>query len=244
MDDINPYGSAGMTELLGETLRPGGFSLTDIGVEFSGLIPEVAVLDLGCGCGATVNYLRTKFRMTAVGIDRSEAMLRTATDKYGAAGFLQGDAEALPYASESFEGVFAECTLSLMSHPDMVLQQVHRVLKQNGWFIISDIYAKNSDAVVELNRYPVGGCMRGLHNLEQLKEQLGQAGFDVEFTHDYSQYLTELLVKIIFTYGSLCEFWQTVAGACTEGDDYYHTIKHCKPGYFLLIAKKRTNTSG
>jgi ubiquinone/menaquinone biosynthesis C-methylase UbiE len=247
MDDkkaCHPYESAGMTALMGETLRPGGFSLTDIGALYCGLSPEAPVLDLGCGRGATVNHLITKYGIPAVGIDSSADMIRAAKDKYPAVGFFHGEGEQLPFDNESFEGVFAECTLSLMKNRDAVLSQVHRVLKENGWFIISDIYARHPDAVSELGRYPEGGCMCGLHDLEQLLKRLEQAGFLALLTQDYSQYLSELLVKIVFSYGSLREFWQAEAGERAMEDDYYHVIKRCKPGYFLMIARKREKAYG
>ena len=69
-----------------------------------------------------------------------------------------------------FNGVFAECTLSLMDDLNLVIEEVSRVLKKDGWFVITDVYAKNPQFTDKLNALSVNSCMRGLHNLELLKK--------------------------------------------------------------------------
>ena len=239
METHNLYESSCMKEIMGETLRPGGFSLTDIGVQYCNLEPGDTVLDLGCGLGATVNYLHKKYRITAVGIDPSEKMIEAAKGNYGYPSFFLGKGEQLPFDEESFNGVLAECSLSLMDNLDIVIKQVYRVLKENGWFVITDVYAKNPEAVGKLINYPINSCMRGMHDLAQLRNRLEQAGFFIVNWEDHSQYLREMFVKIGFSYGSMCEFWNAATEECISGDEFYKTIKQCKPGYFLMIAKKK-----
>ena len=57
MECCNAYESESMAELTGETLRPGGFRLTEKALRFCNITEANSVLDLGCGLGATVNYL-------------------------------------------------------------------------------------------------------------------------------------------------------------------------------------------
>ncbi|MEA4926545.1 MAG: methyltransferase domain-containing protein [Syntrophomonadaceae bacterium] len=238
METHNAYESPCMQEIMGETLRPGGFSLTDAGVQYCRITSGDTVLDLGCGRGATVNYLRTKYHLTAVGIDPSAKLIEAAQDNYGYAGFFLGQGEALPFEDASFNCVLAECTLSLTDSPDAVINQVYRVLKENGWFVVSDVYARNPKALINLSPNSVNSCMRGMHDLGQLKKRLEQAGFIIISSEDYSQYLKELMVKIGFSYGSMGEFWNAAAAECGSGDEFHKTIKKCKPGYFLMVAKK------
>lgn len=235
----NAYESGCMTEIMGETLRPGGFSLTDIGVQHCGISPGDTVLDLGCGRGATVNYLYEKYRITAVGIDPSEKMIKAAKSNYGYADFFLGKGEQLPFEDASFDCVLAECTLSLMDDLDSVIKQVYRVLKGNGWFVITDVYAKNPEALNQLGSYSIDSCMRSMHDLGQLSNRLEQTGFFTVYWEDYSRYLKELFVKIVFSYGSMCQFWNAATEKCINGGEFYRAIKQCKPGYFLMIAKKK-----
>ncbi len=239
MGTCNAYESGCMKNIMGETLRPGGFNLTEIAAKYCEISAADAVLDLGCGRGATVNYLHEKHGITAVGLDPSEKLIEEARSGFPYAEFVFGTGECLPFENERFDCVFAECTLSLMDSLEEVLKQVHRVVKDNGWFVITDVYAKDPQAVNGLDDFSIRSCMRGLHDLEKLESRLERAGFDVDFCEDYSRFLKELVVKIGFSYGSMSEFWNITAENCIDGSEFYEKLKRCKPGYFLLIARKR-----
>lgn len=165
-------------------------------------------------------------------------MIEEAVKSYGVNAFIRAKGEELPFEDKSFDCVFAECTLSLMD-VDAALEQVCRVLKENGFFVISDVYAKYPDALDELKSFSFNSCMKNLHDLEKLKSKLEKSGFSIAYEEECSHFLIELIVKIGFTYGSMCEFWNTVTGNCVSGEDFNIALKRCKPGYFLLIARKR-----
>ncbi len=238
MGCCNAYESSSMQNLLGETLRPGGFKLTEIAVKYCGISALDTVLDLGCGRGATLRYLRENHGISAVGVDPSEKLLADARSVLPEAEFVFGRGEALPFEDGIFDCVFAECTLSLMDNIDEVLRQTYRVLKKNGWFVVNDVYAKNPQALPELQSCAIRSCMRGMHELPKLEEKLRKAGFSMLLTEDYSELLKELMVKIGFSYGSMSEFWSVSSENCLDGSDFSLKLKQCKPGYFLLIARK------
>jgi ubiquinone/menaquinone biosynthesis C-methylase UbiE len=204
---------------MGDTLRPGGFKLTDRGVQLCSLSSGDTILDLGCGRGATVNYLKKKHRIAAVGIDSSEVMIADAKEHFGDDRFFVGNAEQLPFQDESYDSVFAECTLSLMESMDSVIKQSYRVLKQNGWFVITDVYARKPEEVAKLGNYSAKSCMRGIHDLNKLRTKLEQTGFNIVYLEDFSQYLKELVVKIGFSYGSMNEFWKAATEKCDSKID-------------------------
>lgn len=243
MQCCNAYESESMANALGVTLRPGGFRLTETGVQYCKISADDKVLDLGCGRGATVNYLYEKHGIRAVGIDSSEKLLNEARKQYGFAEFYLGKGENLPFERESFSCVFAECTLSLMDS-DSALKEVSKVLKADGWFIITDVYAKNPNSVSELNKFTMNSCMRGLHSLPLLTEKLMQNGFKIALLEDCSHYLKELFVQITFSYGSMNAFWNAASHNCINGCNFQATLKKCRPGYFLLIARKAGTSHG
>lgn len=234
----NAYESDSMMNIMEGTLRPGGFKLTEIGVQFCKISSEDAVLDLGCGRGATVNYLFAKHHIKTVGIDPSVKLIEAAKKEYNHADFFLGSGENLPFSDNSFNCIFAECTLSLMDDLDSTIKQVYRVLKENGWFVITDVYAKSPDAVNKLNDFAFNSCMRGLHNLPDLEEKLKSLGFRIKLSEDYSHLLKELLVKIGFSYGSMGAFWNVASQDCIDGCKFQEALKLCKPGYFMMVARK------
>ena len=117
-------------------------------------------------------------------------------------------------------------------------------LKDNGWFIVTDVYARNPDAVSGLNEFSIDTCMRGLHNLPLLEEKLEQSGFGIALAEDCSRFLKELLVKITFSYGSMNAFWNITSHGCMDGCGFHEALKKCRPGYFILIARKVETTHG
>lgn len=240
MPTCNLYESSCMQEATGDTLRPGGFKLTEKALNFCGLNEQTRVLDLGCGMGATVAYLFQNHGINVVGLDPSSKLLNIAKVKNPFATFVTGSGDSLPFENKSFECVLAECTLSLMHDLHVTLNEIHRVLEKDGWFVIHDVYAKNPEFLSNMNHFSMTSCMRGMHDLASLKEALETIGFEVMLLEDCSQLLKELMVKIIFSHGSMGAFWgKTIEGealqTCCSFED---NIKQCKPGYFMLIAKK------
>lgn len=240
------YESEVMREALGDTLRPGGFTLTEKAVHFCSLTSKDRILDLGCGRGATVRYLREQHGICAVGVDPSEKLIAEARECYPGAEFILGKGEGLPFAAESFACVLAECTLSLMD-VERAVAQVHRVLKDKGWFVITDVYARNPDRTGSLQDLSAEGGMRELYGLPLLSKKLEEAGFAIALTEDWSNLLKELFVKITFSYGSMDAFWGM--SSCDfrggmEGCRLQTALKACRPGYFLIICRKVGSACG
>jgi len=233
-----------MKEVLGETLRPGGFMLTEKSIRFCRLKPEDAVLDLGCGMGATVGYLYESHGIKAAGIDPSEKLITLARGKYRFGDFVQGTGENIPFADSSFNAVFAECTLSLMEDLDAALKEAFRVLKKGGWLVISDVYAKNPGHLKELKEISFRSCMRGLHDPAHLENLLIKLGFRIMLWEDCSNLLKSLMTEIVFRYGSMGAFWSKATGNCDEACRFQELLKACKPGYFLMIARKGDAENG
>ena len=242
---MNAYESCCMQEITGETLRPGGFALTQKAINFCKLTREHNVLDLGCGRGASIEYLHKEYQIRAVGIDASKQLLQTAKAKNPYAQIIFAKADALPFFGGSFQAVFAECTLSLMDNLGEVLNEAYRVLRLNGWFIISDVYAKNPKALHKLKNFSLNSCLRGLHDLTLLQEELEKRGFEVLLLEDYSHFLKELMVKIIFSHGSMNSFWgKTMVEPNQLCCSFEENLRECKPGYFMVIARKRGDKNG
>jgi ubiquinone/menaquinone biosynthesis C-methylase UbiE len=86
------------------------------------------ILDIGCGIGS----LEERFTdYDIVGIDISEAMVRTARQR-APAPFLVGDARTLPVRTGAVDAVVFVATLEFISEIDAVLKEATRVLRSGG----------------------------------------------------------------------------------------------------------------
>lgn len=232
------YEGTALRQVTGPSIRPGGFSLTDRAIEFCALAPGSKILDVGCGTGATVEYLIDQYHFNAMGIDPSEVLLQNGRQRRPGLPLFQAVGECLPFSDGELDGVFAECTLSLMDNLEQALGECRRVLKAGGYLVASDIYARNPAATAELRNLPVASCLTGARGQTELAAKLKAAGFRLLLWEDHSELLKELMIQLIMTYGSMNQFWQQYGPVTCSDDCAQSTIKKAKPGYYLLIARK------
>jgi len=235
----NLYENKDLRESLGETLRPGGFSITKRALGFTNLREGSRVLDIGSGLGDTVSFLRRECGMDALGLEPSELLISEAAAKYPDISLVKGAGENMPVEDGSFDGAFAECTLSLMDDLDRVVSECGRVLRRGGWLVISDVYARRPEHVHKLRDFSVKSCLRGMLDLEQLEEKLASNRFEVAVREDQTECLRQLTVKLIFEYGSMAAFWSRMSGSCADMDEFRHLLSLCKAGYFMMVCRKK-----
>lgn len=103
----------------------------------SGLPRGARVADLGCGSGAFTELLR-QAGFNSVGLDISPKLIAIGRNKYPGLELLEGDAENLPFESESLDGVLLSGLVHHFPDPHRVAAEVHRVLKPGGRFVAFD----------------------------------------------------------------------------------------------------------
>lgn len=93
------------------------------------------VLDLGCGNG--VYYLVFKSSVEDVcGVDMSTASVKVCRS-LGYSKVIQSPAEKLPFQSESFDMVFTSEVLEHVRNYKLMLQEIHRILKEGGSMVLT-----------------------------------------------------------------------------------------------------------
>ncbi len=111
-----------------------------------GLIrPGEAVLDIGCGAGVD-SLIATRMvgpRGLVRGIDLVPEMLDRAKKNAGLVGaenveFAEGSAEELPFPDASFDVVISNGVFNLVVDKVKALEEVMRVLKPGGRFMLAD----------------------------------------------------------------------------------------------------------
>lgn len=102
--------------------------------------PSGKILDVGCGNGNLFMILpEDKYEM--FGIDFSENMILESKHNCGKrASFSVADAERLPFDDNTFDIVVCNASFHHYIHPDEVLREMHRVLRDGGKLLIGDPY--------------------------------------------------------------------------------------------------------
>ncbi|MBV2356763.1 methyltransferase domain-containing protein [Streptomyces sp. J2-1] len=124
---------------IGATPRLWGmYSIPDAHLNALGDVTGRRVLELGCGAGQWSRALAAE-GADVVGFDLSEAQLAAAAGAMGAARYplVQGAAEQLPFAAESFDLVFCDFGGLSWAPPHLAVPQAARVLRRGGRLVFN-----------------------------------------------------------------------------------------------------------
>ncbi len=149
------------------------------------------IIDLGCGPGGLIPYLLTKTKRV-FGIDSSPKMIEAAKSAFGnieSVRLLTAQLEVVPMIDKSCEAVVASMVLHHISHPPAVIEEVARVLKDDGIFCIVDLVKHNQ----EMMRDNFADLWLGFEP-ELLESWLTNAGFSVD---SISEIRTDSIFKIL-----------------------------------------------
>jgi len=159
-------------------------------------IGEVCV-DLGSGRGTDVLRMAESVGKIGFvyGIDISDGMLEKArrnAEKFGVTNvsFVRSELEKLELSDKTVDLVISNCTLNHASDKQAVWNEIFRILKKGGRFVVSDIYA-TAEIAQEYRNDPaaVAECWAGSVTRPEYMQQLEKAGFaSVEILEESAPY--------------------------------------------------------
>jgi arsenite methyltransferase len=197
------YSSEAVHWLLGDALHPGGAELTERLARALRVGSGDLVVDIGSGLGTSALLIARATGCDVVGVDLSSANVERAGTRAADAGlaarvrFLEGDAEALPLADASVDGVVSECSLCLVPDKPKAVREIARVLRGGGRVAISDLTAEPSRLPPELQTLSAWtACLADARPLAELAALLEAAGLVVEELERHDQLLRALIERV------------------------------------------------
>ena len=143
------------------------------------------VLDLGCGAGSETIQAAVLVgdEGEAVGLDLTPEMLdmarRNALEKgFGNTSFLSGTIEQLPFEDKNFDAILSNCVINHAPDKKKVYQEIFRVLKTGGRFVVSDAVSKEDlPDYIKNDPDQWAACFGGAITEEKYLECIREAGF-------------------------------------------------------------------
>jgi ubiquinone/menaquinone biosynthesis C-methylase UbiE len=142
-DEINPF-------IWNEEMR-------NEALDLFGIDEGDRVLDVGCGTGFATEGL-LEYTEDVYGLDQSEHQLEKAYAKFGKRGqvkFHRGDAERLPFKTDSFDALWSSGSIEYWPNPVDALAEFRRVVRPGGPVLVvgpnypnSTVFQKLADAIM------------------------------------------------------------------------------------------------
>ncbi len=169
------------------------------------LVPEMAILGVGCGnptaladlkegetvvdlgSGAGIDVFlaarRVKERGRVIGVDMTEDMVdrgRQLAQEHGFANveFRLGEIEHLPLETDSVDVIISNCVINLTADKLASYREIHRVLKPGGRILISDLVTEGVlPEDVRRSFAAWADCLAGALEKDIYLETIRRAGF-------------------------------------------------------------------
>lgn len=153
-----------------------------------------SVLDVGCGTGRLIRSLKDAGAIVT-GADISDQMVKIAEKKFPDIEVVSADIGNLPFEDNSFDVVVAAFVIVHLKSLKKAFDEVYRVLKNGGIFILTNINQKKApklktdrEGKIVINSY--------YHRPEDVIKELGNSLFvveDEEFVNDGEVWINQIV---------------------------------------------------
>lgn len=146
----------------------------------SKILPKnISVLDVGCGTGFLHQLADAEKRWPLTQLDISYQMCLQAQQKHGAHHVINGDAENLPFADNSFDGALSSLTVQWLDSIEYFCEELFRVLSANSHMIFSSFGPATLHELKAAFDHTDNASKRvnSFTSLEHLRKAVQDAGF-------------------------------------------------------------------
>jgi len=195
MDGLNATGKD-LSNLTLEDLHPvdefhiRGTTATNELIELSGFGPDMHILDVGCGVGGSTRRLSHYIGCRVTGVDLSDEYIdaaRRLTQLFGMqekANFHAASALEMPFADESFDGIWSIQMGMNVEDKLSWLKELYRVLKPGGRVVFYEVCANKNSPVHFPVPWAQDSSISYLETPAAFRVLIEAAGFSVEVWND------------------------------------------------------------
>ena len=154
-------------------------------LNYLALKPGEKVLDLGCGRGreALEAALLVGPGGFVWGLDLTSVMIEAAQEQASRVGvenveFVLSSIEQIPFSAESIDALISNCVINHVANKLLVYQEIYRVLRPGGRFVVSDIMTEEPlPQAIKEDPEAIAACFGGAISVKEYEDILSLAGF-------------------------------------------------------------------
>jgi ubiquinone/menaquinone biosynthesis C-methylase UbiE len=146
--------------------------------------PGEHILDIGSGIGGPARYFAQRFGCRVTGIDLTAEfcdVARQLTQRLGLqdrAAFQVGDALAMPFADNSFDGGYSMNVSMNIADKAAFYRAIHRVLAPGAWLMLSELAKGDGRELDYPTPWAASAAASFLSSADQTRDGLLDAGFE------------------------------------------------------------------
>lgn len=159
-------------------------------IALSGFTDDMHILDVGCGVGGSTRRLSNKLGCYVTGVDLSDEYIDAAQrltqlfEMQERVKFHACSALDLPYADNSFDGVWSIQMGMNVEDKLSWLKEMHRVVKPGGRAVLYEVCANKNTPVYFPVPWAQDSSISFLVTPDDFRKLIEKAGFDINIWHD------------------------------------------------------------
>lgn len=162
--------------------------------------PGHKVVDLACGTGGFIEkLLKIEKNIEIIGLDYTEAMLAVARRKFRddpRVTLVVSSAERTPLADKSVDIVYCLDAFHHFFHADEALEEVKRVLRTDGRFVVLDPVDDGWRKAMHLVMPFMGESHTFVRNTKKWRELLVRHGFNIGYEARWMMFFKAFVIKM------------------------------------------------
>lgn len=160
------------------------------------------LLDVGCGLGGAARYVAETYRSSVTGVDLTEEYISTGQALCEWVGLdqqislQQGNALALPFEDESFDGAYMLHVGMNIADKAQLFTEISRVLRPGASFALYDIMRMEAGELTYPVPWASDQSISQLATLQQYIEALLRAGFEILIENNRRDFSLQFFDKL------------------------------------------------
>ncbi len=205
--------------------------------DMDGIPQGIRILDIGCGIGNSLFALQAKGYSNTVGLDIERQLIEYAKQMVPQASLVVASAEQIPFKDGAFDCAICYDLLEHVLKPEKVIDNISRVLRENGtiYMSVANGYSIN-DVVFRLGGKVIRGRSSHVQRFRKRDVQtlLRNNGFAIET-------ISDIRAGILDYVGLALKEKLPFCGALTKLSRRFG--KHMSAGWEFKATKDRSDSS-